>query len=662
MIAMLVMMALSQTPQHRLVLQPNLPRLSSAALVPFSLSSSGFSYGSVGTLPTCSGDAHCIALCTVNAGATAWQCVDSAGASLGTVTQGTGTTYQGTFAPGLSAMKDVTSAKTPRLVATALNPIWKADHTVIMGGYTTSQTSAIQHWMGFDDGAANSFYAREESAKIHCNWFGAGGGRDVSDAPSAVNGWSVVSCRRSGNNYIGRSNGADSSTVAGASISANNAVGTSYYMGDRQSAGNPMRGPLAFVAFYDEAKSTTWFKNAESSFWGVGFDAGLGLSGLTGMANDAGTDVDFFQSGAHIVSAARGLRTVGQYNDNIQAKWATDPFSVASWTDVGTPVINANIASGPFSRWKNAAECDEIVEVNAAAFEGKASAELQRNNGAGPAHGWNMRVWATSGSTGVTRDKMRIAIVSPNGVFLSDGGAEEDCDFTLTSSVRPYDCVGYTTDAGVTSVKGRVLVGNTAAAVGSVTVCNAQDTAHPYPQLSVTNDTAFGFASDSIDPSSWPSTGAKGKYELVFTPVGSINGTAWDNVAGTIYLFDAYNVALDHNVVMVGGYQIAGRLLVRSTASGANFTEFLVDGVTMTAGQRHALSMEWRPVGAKCNLWVRFDSCPGSAASCVATTVVASSTDGTGWCPGQPANLKLGNRFDNTVPSSINVDAVRVYQ
>lgn len=627
-------------------------------------------YNSPGRLPNVVDTAALEALCKVNGAGNAWECLTADGGTFGTLTQGTGTTYQGTFAPQLSAMSDVTTAKAPRVVSTTLDTLFKSDHTIIMGGYATSLTDAtFQTWAIINDGAARVFYMRNEGGALSCVWSGAGGTRNaINGAAAAANGWSVISCRQSGTDHYARNNGVDSLVVSGAAITANLTAGASFYMGD-QGGSIPIRGPLAFVAFYSAAKTDSQLRLIENTFWGVGLDAGGGVSGYAGLLNDAGTHVDFFAPGAHVVSPDRGVRTMGQASDDIQAKWAADPFDVSSWTNVGTPLIGASglTTTSPFYRWRPSTTtgCFNLEDNDGAAFEGKVSAELQRDTTGGKAHGWNVRVWAAIGDAGTTRDKMRVAIVSPDGVFLSDAGFEEDCDFTLDGVVRPYDCVGYTTDAGVTSVKGRVLIGNTAATQGSITACKAEDTSHAYPQLSLINNTAFGFGQELLDPAPWPSTATKGKYEVVFTPLNNITSPSWDPGSSGlgssfIYLFDAFDVIVDHNVVIVGGYSIPGRLLARTTSSGGS-TEFLVDAVSFIPWQRYAISMEWRPLGGgRCTVVLRSNSCSGSVASCSATTEIGREANG--YCPNQPSQVRLGNRYDNTVPTSVFVDTVRVYQ
>lgn len=672
MIAMLAMMALSQTPQHRLVFQPNLQRLGSGS-VPFSLSSAAsFTFGgNIGALPVCTGDAHCVALCYVSSGTT-WACKGNSGADVGVISQGVSPGSESTFAPGALARSAVGDLSAPTATGAAFSNLMAGDFTIMSSGiWHANGVTGNSAYVSIGDATnlANLFSMFSSPTTFTCS-YGESGVYPNATVSGPLEGWAVVSCRRGGNNRIARVNGTDGTTVSTAGTRGIDAGLTVGFGRERPLAlGRNLAGPLAWVAFYDESKSTTWLRGTENAYWGVGLDAGLGLSGLIGLADDAGANVNFFAAGAHVVSVDLGLRTVAQQTDNIQAKWATDPFDVSAWTNVGTPLVGADrLLTSPFARWLQDGGCWNLEDDSAAAFEGKESAELQRTNGTEANHGWNMKVWASKGDSGTTRDRMRIAIVAPLGVFLSDGGAEEDCDFTLDDTIKPYECVGYTTDAGVTSVKGRVLVGNAAATTGSATVCNAQDTAHVYSQLSVANTTAFGASGEQLDPSGWPFTtdggsSAQGKYEIVFTPINAISTPQWDNGHSLVYLFDAYTSSPVHSAVFVYGYQMAGRALARVTGPSGNATEFLVDNTVLVPGQRYAASLEWRPVGAdRCNVWYRFNSCSGALASCMATSIQGSLTDGTGYCPAQPEAVKLGNRYDNTVPTSVFVNAVRVYQ
>jgi hypothetical protein len=619
-----------------------------------------YSWAASGTLPTCTGDATCRFLCYVSTGTT-WVCVDNTGANVGTIAQGTAPTAENTFAPSRIARSNVSDTTAPSGTGSVFDNIMAGDVTIIAGGiWHPNGATANSAFVSIASADINNVLSMHVgSGALSCT-YGESGSFPIATVTAPLQGWAVVSQRRAGNVRTCRVNGTDGTPVSTAGTRAAGTTTTASFGRERPgAAGRNLAGPLAFVAGYSEAKSTTWLKTTENAFWGAISDTGGGSSGLLGLPDDAGTNVDFFAAGAHPVSPDRGLRTVGQVNDNIQALWAVDPFDVSSWTDVGTPLIGASSIANPFSRWQQAGGCYNLEDNSAAAFEGKESDELQRSTGAGAAHGWNVRVWASIGDAGTTRDRMRIALVS-DGVFSVDAGAEVDCDFTLTNTVQPYDCVGYTTDAGVTTVKGRVLVGNTAATTGSVTVCNAQDTAHPWPQLSLANATAFGASDDSLSPATWPSTANRGKYEVVFTPLWDINGPQWDNNAGVLYLFDAFTAGPVHSVVFVGGYQMAGRFLARVTDSGGAATEFLLDGVSLTPWQRYAVAMEWEPTSSGCAVTFRMNSCAGAPSACFATVVVAGNPAGV--CPDQPTGVNLGDRYDDTVPTSVFIDAVRVYQ
>jgi hypothetical protein len=623
-----------------------------------------FSGRPIGTGLPCTGVSACLRRCYVTSGTT-YACFDNTGASVETVSQGTSPTAEDTFAPGRRARSNVTDANAPTIAtSTVLSNMLAGDFTAICMGIAhangitgNSAYVSIGHATAID----NVFSMFVGSGNFTCS-YGESGSYPSATVPAPAEGWAVVSCRRSGNNRIARVNGTDGTTTSTAGVRGIDA-GLTVGIGRERpgAAGRNQAGPSMECAFYGASMSSTFLRYAENvGIWGVSLDAGAGNSGMVGLLNDAGTDVDFFAGGAHVVSPDRGLRTVGQTSTNADNNWAADPFDVSSWTNVGTPLVGASGIANPFSRWQQATGCYNLEDNDNAAFEGKESAELQRTTNVGAAHAWNVRVWASIGDAGTTRDRMRLVVRSPDGVMRSDAGGEEYCDFTLDGTVRPYDCTAQTTDAGVTTVKGRVLVGNTAATTGSVTVCHAQDTPMFYPQLALASSTAFGAGDERLDPSGWPSTSLKGKYEVVFTPLWNIN-TQWDNGAGVLYLLDAYTNAPVHSVVLVGGYQMAGRFLARVTNSGGSATEFLVDGVSLTPGQRYAASMEWRPRGAgRCRVVFRMNSCAGSAASCTATTILGSEPNG--YCPAQPAAARIGNRYDDTVPTSVFVDAVRVYQ
>lgn len=596
-----------------------------------------------------------VATCRVSAGGSSWECVDSAGASFGTVTQGTGTTYQNTNL-GPRAMSDVTSAKAPHLVSATLDTLWKGDHTVVMAGYGTTQTDAtFQHWFGFSDGT-NTVFARNDSGTFKCAWTGSGGSATASNGTTAVvDGWAVTSCRASGNDHYARVNGTDSVVATHATISGNVTVGTGYYMGDRQSAGLPLRGPYAWVAFYNVAKTDAQLKVIERSWWGgdtrVG---GGGLATATYCLDTDGGQVDCYFSGANMVGPL-GLRTVrGTTATN---KWAADSLLATSGTDVGSPTITAGVGPGPFFRLRNKNVEAQILDDDASAFEGKQGASGYVGNGY-----YTTSFYLSAGDAGTVVTKARLKIDVTGGGW-DDAGTTYACDVTgLTYAGSRYSCQSpfFYADAGSPTVKSSILVGNAVSDTGSINVSQRQLTAAGWATVPIIDNTARGNSAQTIDPvtDAWPTTTNGGKYEIVFTPVYSAASDSWDEQTDTIYLFDSHDATPEHGVVTLFGYNTAGRAMAR-TENGGSQTEFIEDGVSLTPYSLYAVSMEWLPVAGGCSVVWRFNSCSGSVSGCHATTAHGSTSSGV--CPAQPTAVNLANRLDGTVPTDVNIAAVRIY-
>lgn len=619
-------------------------------LAPFQLNTS-YSATAGSTLPNVSMPSGLVALCSPNAGGTAWQCLAPDGGSFGTVTQGTGADYQLTPFNGVYAASDVTSAKASSVVSTTLDALWKSDHTVVMAWYATTAThSGYQHVFGFNDGT-NYLYTRNDSGQYICEWNGLGGFKTPGGAAQPLNGWTVSACKRSGNNHYARIAGATGAAASGSTITTDNAAATSYYFGDRwPGAGLPLRGAMAWVAFYNTALSDTQLANIEKAFWGLPSGVSGSLASKTYCSDPDGGAVDCFFTGSSIVTS-NGLRTIkGASADN---KFAADNLSATGGTDVGTPTIEAAAAPGPFYNLNRTNECARLLDDDAAAFEGKQGAD-----GYAGAGFYNASFYLQAGDAGTTTTKARL-VIDVTGGGWADAGTRHTCDVTgLTTTTTRATCKTpeFFVDAGSPTVKASILVGNATTDTGSVMVCQRQLTAAGFPTVPIIDNVARGNTGYSIDPSSWPDVTRGGKYEVVFVPVSTANDD-WGYTSSTIYLFDAHDGTPNHSVVMLFGYNTPGRALAR-TQNGGDITEFLNDIGNLTPGTPYAVSVEWRPTGTTCTVNYRFNSC-ASVLSCQASTLI-STTRG-GFCPSQPTSVKLGNRYDATVPTDVYISAVRVY-
>ena len=657
MLTALAMVALCQAPQPRLFLQPNLKRQgagsSDRAFSPWT----EYLFANPGALPSATvPTTNLVAICMVNAGGTAWTCTDKNGTSLGTVTQGTGTTYQWTPF-GYYSLSDVTSAKAPSLVAASLDSIWKADHTVILAGYGTALTNAsFQHWFGFNDGS-NYLFVRNDSGNFKCEWNGGGGFKSPAVSNySPVDGWSVVSCRRSGNDHYARVNGVDSAAANGSTITGNIGAGTSYYFGDRwPGAGLPLRGPEAWAFIYNDDLTTTQLAAAESGFWGVDSRVAASLASETYCLDADGGQVFCYYKGGAMVGPL-GMRTVR--GNTATNKWAADSLLATGGTDVGTPTITAAAGAGPFYDVESSNTCAMVVDDAAGAFEGKKGADGYVGNGY-----YTASFYMGAGDAGTVVDKARIQVDVTGGGWI-DAGTTHTCDVSgMTYAIARQNCQTplFYADAGSPTVRASYLVGNAASDTGSIQVCQRQLTAAGWPTVPITTNVARGNSAQSMNPvtDGWPDAGLGGKYEIVFAPVYSAASDSWDEQTDTIYLFDAHDGTPEHGVVTLFGYNIAGRAMARTELGGAS-TEFLLDGVSLTPGSLYAVSMEWRPDGVgTCAVKWRWNSCSGTVAACSATTLRGSTAGGV--CPAQPTAVNLANRYDSTVPTDVNIAAVRIF-
>lgn len=617
------------------------------------------------TLPICVGDPHCVMLCKVTS-TPAWQCFDNTGAQVSGMTQGSGTTYVGTFAAGVSAINDVTAATAPTASMAALDSLLDGTHniTVVGAGYATTQENAtFQHF--FYHFNAAGLYVRREGSNFACA-FNNSNATVGTAGVSELDGWVVWSCRKNGTSHVARVNGVNGTPVVGADGLAPDP--TTAYFGSRASGTLAQNGPAAWVGFYDEAKSDAWTTSTENAWWGLPSTVTnvASVTQLLGKIN--GSNVDFFQANAAITDSALGVHTLRGFTNS----WSADSTDFTGATPINSPVITTNVASGPLARWKNAPEVDRVVDASAVAFvggEGAASTPVRSGVG-----GYTASFILAAGDTGVTKDKARIAWVTDGSspsfacdATLSAGAcvvSGSGCNFSgLTASYVRIGCVMLATTP--TSVKAQLLVGNATADTGSLLVAHGQTGQGTFADLPTADNVAHGSGWIQVtDASAWPSspTSPKGKYEAVFVPQWNINAT-WAQPDGNIYLFDA-NTGSQHAAVMVPGYTSLGAVLgaLRSAGDGGGGVNDLIAGsVSTTPGATYVIALAWAAHGAGCDGFLYFDSCP-AAASCHATTLLKSDTSGTGSCPQAATVATLGNRFDGSVPTSVWIPRVTIFR
>lgn len=583
---------------------------------PFVLAAS-YAFGTFAT-PTVESGAY---LCKVNDAGNAWECVDSAGASAGTVTQGSGSTYVSTFAGSVKALGDITDAKSPSWSHTGLG-IFDGDFTVIVSGFaTTASDPTYQYWI-----EAGNFAIRVEGASLQAR-FGSGGLHADSSDPTRDD-WVVITARKNGTSHTARVNGVNGTPNVFADDLPTGVTAVDF------GGFLPLRGPMAWVLFVPRHMTDDEVRQVESSWWGV--TSGMTVTTSPNCIDNTGVSgqVDCFKAGAALASTVTGMRTVRAFTN-----YDNTPLAVASWADIGTPVVVANVASGPFSRMLQAAEVDSLEDNAAGSMEGKRLDSMGTTLGP-----YTCSFFIAAGTLSTARVRLD-----------TDGTGSTNCDFTgLTATYERKTCTA-TVSGTPSRINCEIYPGTAAGDTGTILISQGQENAGFYAETPVRVGGAVGNSDQLLTFGTLPDLTTKGKMEAVFTPLFNVN-TQWLSDVDNIRLFDSSIAIPGHVAFIIFGYQNAGDALSR-----VNTTEIsLAPGtISTTAGQRYAASIEWRGSGSTCTAILRLDSCAGAVADCFATTEIGRAT---GDCPDQSTQVFIGERYSETFQTSASYDVFRVYQ
>lgn len=589
-----------------------------------------------------------IAVCYVGAvtgSTTAFECKGRDGLAYGTMFNNSVGTTVASGTAGIRAMQ-VTHADvgdSPELRSTALDAIVSSGtYTVLV--FTSPKFNAdnfywVLHRAGGTSGNLNMY---STGADNKCSYTS----EVTTQLGFPIDAWGFLGCSVSGGTSSTVTYQYDSTTDT---IPAEVAItGTGNWVFANRSGLDPPYGDLGqdgmigWFAFYDVALTAAEKQSVHDAAVGA-YNAPGSLTGGSSVA----VGIDFtattgsvdMVAGTNNLMAPGGLVTSRGYTN----LWSATPLSAASWTDVGTPTINANITSGPFAVWQKAAECDEIVDDSGAAFEGKQS------DTAGTGEGYvNATCYLKAGLTGTTTTKARIAIT------VAGGTGSTDCDFTgLTSTAARKECLALAGDTP-TSIKASLLVGNAAAETGSIQACQCQLTVGAAKQPPMPSNTGVSKISYALSAANWGIAADGAAYEIVHTP--SVDpDTQWtDGTASTYYLLDPTTAGgVQHAGTLIYGYQLAGRMYSQG---------IITNSIGLTPGQPYAWRLEWRPTtGLDANFVVRHDSCGLTpATSCVATTERTTATDA---IPGQPeGGVSIGVRTEGQAfGADALVNALRTY-
>lgn len=615
-------------------------------------------------LPPCTTATSCAMQCQAYATGNAWRCVDGNGNPF-TVTQGTAGTIED--AQGRIALQIFSDANAPKIAAAdsgALTTVWLNPHTIIFTGNAYITTNTIPY-VYVEGTSSNGFHFRSE-AGTRCIWRNSTGTPTEANAlvsiPAVTAGMGFYACRKSGtgaaSSYTTWANGT-TATVAWAydpgnpGASDNNFgrnIGTTLWLG----------GQYESITLYSVAKTDAELAALQADWAGINPATSLSADDL--VYSRGGQLWTLNSAGQYLPVAAvlpvidsQGLM-MGEHSavSGLGATWATDNLDASSWTAVGTPTTTTNVASGPFSAWRNTAEADRIVDDDAGAFEGYKSV----TNAATTVDRFTCSAFLKQGDTGAVTTKARI-VVEQNG--STDVAT---CDKTLTSSFARYSCTG-DTSGSVTAVRCRIVVGNAASDTGSILIAQAQMNADGWAAAPLVGNGSVGvddLTSTSNEVDQW-STAVGHTHEIIFTPDFSRADTFdAEDTYEPLDLTD--NAQTDHRVLLWHYQNNDPAMATRGSGGALSTTDTYGSAVSEVAGTTYAFRIKWEPVGGGfVNHFLYFNACPGSVATCSATTLIGSDTTGTKVAPTTDWGvLQIGCRYNNILCLSGHIQRVRIWQ
>lgn len=607
-------------------------------------------------LPACTAANNCAMQCTASLTGDAWRCVTGAGASF-TVTQGTGTAVANVWGqPALQIFSDANAPTISAANAAALESVWTQPHTVITTAFSNTISGNTVQLHFRQQSASGGLAARTESGH-RCIWL------NTSAAPTSVTvtvsanssqyGWSIGTCRKSGtgasSSYTARSNGTASTSAWAADPGA--ASSTIAYFGRNSTAGSYLGGQFESVTIYSAALSDDEIAGIEAAWKGtapivsMSGDAIEYLSGSLFGARPMLADADgyYFPMGINVPRVTSAGYYIEEHGNETTrgASWATDALDASSWTTVGTPTVTANQASGPFSRWKSAAEADLAVDDDAAAMEG-----FQGTTCGTTAQRYTVSCFLAPGTSGVTTDKARL-------VVETDATGTTNCDKTLTAGFSRYTCSA-TVSGSPTYVRGRLLIGNATTDTGSVLVSQCQcdeDGWANSPHITNSATSLDNSNASNAEVDLWPTNG--GAYQVVFRPDFTWATDLYDN-NDTYEPMDLHNNgSTDHRVLGWQYYNTNPAIATRGSGQPTTSTDtYATSNPNVVAGSLYAFKIRWKDVGGgKAHHWIYFDECLGSVDACEATTLIGSDTTGNMYGPttGDWGGWQIGCRYSHTI-------------
>ncbi len=614
--------------------------------------------------PACADDATCVAVCGIGVrtgSATACECKGHDGAALGVVTDPGGTNITAFTGGGAREISHLVNDGCS-VVSSTIDSAFPANagaSTIVTAIMSRTNAGAVDYLWERTGGTSGFNWSRFESGDW--KWFGNTTAATYT-AGVIADAWTVEALTRSAAVTPSFVQYSQASTHATAGAGAETVIsGTGgWTFGNRSAQDLGLNGPWIYTAFYTEAKTAAQLASIREKLWGSYTAAGAitagGLVQTVGEDNTATSgNVDLLATGANLITSdtyattVRGLRSFKGYTNS----WAADPLAAATWTAVDGGLQSASAGS--------------------------------------TAGGYNASCYAQAGSAGVTTNQFSLSFQTGGDTSIGscrhtlDGGARYVCQ-TIVTAPTDGGTIGTVKASVVMNGAGPVPVVVTSNVSSgpfavwkkaaecdqmtqsdggqSIRLCQCQISQTLAADPPTTDNAAHGDVYySSTSAASWPDPTLGGKYELIHTPLYDPNST-WVDANSAYYALDVTSAAdADHTVAIVFGYTVAGRLNGVIRGPGGEVGDLLVNGVALTPGQPYATSVSWRPVGGgNCNTYLMHDSCGATAiASCHATTIVASDVTGTAKCPGTPAKVTFGARYNIGIINPLITNALRVY-
>lgn len=606
-----------------------------------------------GQLPNCAADPGCVLDCGVGVatGADAWECVGSTGAQV-SVTQGTGTTYEGTWlyptftSWNLRTLSALSDAKAPYIAAATAQAVlgagfYAGDHTLIAYGSIVSNGVLFSHGQDGQDG----LYLESTG----CGWSSSPSLQVVSHANPITNRWGVRSCRRSGSNYIARANATNG--TAAVTVTAANPSAKHIYFGRYNTAGLS-NGSLAPVRLYNRALSDAELAIRECQLNGGWADTSDGVRCVTttrsGAAYVEGDDGFVYAIGDN----APRVTSRGVLSFEARTNVVTSPLDVSSGTLVQTPIITANTHSGLFSRFSGGPEGDTLNDDDSVLHEGvqtpsagtwatATSLTMSSIVAAGTRNDATQRVivdgTTVTDCTYAGLDNLATATCSGNATAFSNcdilcaGGrtCRSAGAVSYPGNAARLTCTGSTAGAATDSF-GQLLVGDAATETGTLIVYHRQLERAPFAGPPNPTSTATNADVHTLSTAGWPTT--SGEVELAYTPT---HGTG-----ATRVLLDSRDSAPDGiNVFIYDDTRLGAR------TNSTTFTEAASAALTWTAGTTYCIRYIWGASGA--SLFRAAGTWSGGTLTCGSYGTALATAAGTNLPPKHRSTAAVGTSVAN---------------